>query len=72
MAGYHFEIRNTKGTEELGAMDFNDDAAAVAFGNEVIQDLTSRAAKQYDDWLLEISEGERAVDSVSFKTKRLP
>jgi hypothetical protein len=55
----NFEIRNTKGTEELGGMDFADDAAAVAFGNDVIQDLTSRAAKQYDGCLMEISEGER-------------
>ena len=64
MAGYHFEIKNTKGTEDLGGMEFADDAAAVAFGNAVIRDLTHRAAEQYDGWTMEIREGARAVGSV--------
>jgi hypothetical protein len=42
MAGYYFEIKGIKGTEELGGMDFSDDAAAVAFGKGVIQDLIHR------------------------------
>jgi hypothetical protein len=69
MAGYHFEIRNTTGTEELGGMDFADDVSAVAFGKGIVQDLIRRGAKQYTGWTIEITEGERAVDSVPFKAK---
>jgi hypothetical protein len=69
MAGYHFEIRNTTGTEELGGMDFSDDVSAVAFGKGVVQDLIRRGAKQYTGWTIEITEGERAVGSVAFKSK---
>jgi hypothetical protein len=67
MAGYHFVIRNTKNTEDLGGMDFTDDAAAVAFGNGVIRDLMHWAAKPYAGWKMEIREGERTVGSVPFK-----
>jgi hypothetical protein len=67
MAGYLFVIRNAEHTEELGGMDFADDAAAAAFGNEVIADLMDRTAKQYTGWTMEIMEGERAVVSVPFK-----
>jgi hypothetical protein len=67
MAGYHFVIKKIKRTEELGAMDFADDAAAVAFGHGVVRDLIG--AKQYDDWIMEIRDGERPVGSVPFKPK---
>jgi hypothetical protein len=66
MAAYHFGIKSTQHAEDLGGMEFADDAAAVAFGNEVIQDLVSGPAKQHDDWTMEITEGERAVRSVPF------
>jgi hypothetical protein len=69
MAGYHFVIRNTKNTEDLGGMEFADDAAAVAFGNGVIQDLMHWAAKPYAGWTMEIREGARAVGSVPFKPR---
>ena len=67
MAGYLFVIRNAEHTEELGGMDFADDAAAASFGNEVIADLMHRTAKQYTGWTMEIMDGERAVVSVPFK-----
>jgi hypothetical protein len=50
-------------------MEFADDAAAVAFGNGVIQDLMHWAAKPYAGWTMEIREGERAVGSVPFKPR---
>ena len=67
MTGYHFVIRNSKNTEDLGGMDFADDAAAVAFGDGVIRDLMHWAAKPYAGWTMEIRKGERAVGSVPFK-----
>jgi hypothetical protein len=67
MACYHFAIKNSEHTEDLGGMEFANDAAAVAFGNEVILDLAHRAAKQYTGWTMEITEGERALGSHPFK-----
>jgi Domain of unknown function (DUF6894) len=67
MAGYHFEIRSTKDTEDLGGMDLPDDAEAVAFGKRIIRDLMDRAGEQYESWTMEIREGERAVRSLPFK-----
>lgn len=66
MAGYYFVIRSTKDTEDLGAMDFADDAEAVAFGKQIIRDLMDRAPKNYASWTMEIREGERTVRNVSF------
>ena len=68
MAGYHFVIRNTKNTEDLGGMEFADDAAAVALATKH-QDLMHWAAKPYAGWTMEIREGERAVGSVPFKPR---
>jgi hypothetical protein len=56
----------TKDTENLGGMDFANDAEAVAFGKRIIRDLMDRAAKQYANWTMEIREGERAVRSLPF------
>jgi hypothetical protein len=67
MAGYHFEIRSTKDTEDLGGMDLADDAEAVAFGKRIIRDLMDRAAEQYESWTMEIRESERVVRSLPFK-----
>jgi hypothetical protein len=67
MAGYHFVIRNTLRTEDLGGMDLADDAAAVDFGNGVIRDLMHREATQYAGWTMEITEGSRPVGSVPFR-----
>jgi hypothetical protein len=59
-------IKNSGHTEDLGAMELADDAAAVDFGNGVIRDLMRRGAKQYTGWIMEIMEGQRAVGSVPF------
>jgi len=67
MAGYHFAIKGIEGTEVLGGMDLTDDAAAIDFGNEVIRDLMQRWAEQYAGWTMEITEGDRPVDSVPFE-----
>jgi hypothetical protein len=64
-----FEIKNTKGTEDLGWMDCPNDVSAVAFGKGVVQDLTRGEAKQYTDWTIEIMQGKRAVDSVPVTAK---
>jgi hypothetical protein len=63
MAGYHFVIRNSKNTEDLGGMDFADDAAAVAFGNGVIRDLMHWAAKPYAGWTMEIMENIDLIET---------
>ena len=56
MAGYHFVIRNSKNTEDLGGMDFADDAAAVAVGAGVIRDQLPRAAQPKARGTKEINE----------------
>src|SRR3954470_17320695 len=63
MVGYHFVIRNSKNTEDLGGMDFADDAAAVAFGDGVIRDLMHWAAKPYAGWTMEIMENIDLIET---------
>jgi hypothetical protein len=67
MLDYNFAIRNTENTEELGVMEFLDDAAAISFGDGVMQELMLIAATPYVGWTMEITEGERAVGSMPFK-----
>jgi hypothetical protein len=68
VAVYHFVTNNAGRTEDLGAMDLVDDAAAIAFGNEVIRDLIHGAAKQYTGRLpASHSRGQRRSRSKEIK-----
>jgi hypothetical protein len=62
---YNFALDNGSGREELGGMALADDAEAIAFAKQVIQDLKSYA-DQYARWSMEITEGERIVGTIPF------
>jgi hypothetical protein len=41
-----------------------NDGEALAFGNGVICDLMHKDPQQFVGWTMDITEGERAVDSI--------
>ena len=67
MLPYHFSIRD-RGTklENLGFDAFDNDAGAVAFGKQVIEDLLRDESKQYVGWVMDIAQDARAVVSIPF------
>jgi len=67
MLQYHFSIRDS-GTEleELGFDGFDSDAGAIVFGKRVIEDLMRNDPEQYFGWIMDISQGIRAVASIPF------
>jgi hypothetical protein len=67
MLPYQFSIRD-RGTEleELGFDAFDSDAGAIAFGKQVIEDLLHDESTQYFGWIMDITQGARAVVSIPF------
>jgi hypothetical protein len=63
---YRFSIQNVVETEELGIMDLRDDAEAVAFARRMVQDMADEDRRQNVGCSLDITEGQRAVGSISF------
>jgi hypothetical protein len=51
-------------------MELPDDAAAIAFGNGIIRDLTRGTAKPYVDWTMEIGQAS-ALSAVSRSSRVL-
>lgn len=69
MPVYCFALdRSGKSVETLGALPLEDDAASFAFADDVIRDMTRSGGACYAGWIVNITEGERAVGSVSFDT----
>jgi hypothetical protein len=67
MPHYRFvAYTSNSNAEDLGFMEFRDDAEACAFGNQVIRDLIGTRAEHYYGWTLDIAEGERALPSIPF------
>ena len=42
-------------------MALSNDAAALAFGKQIIRDLMHSDSEQYTGWIMDITEGERSV-----------
>ena len=63
MSIYHFTIHNANGSdrEEAGRMALRDDNAARAFGKAIIRDKMLGDAARYVGWIMDITQGERAV-----------
>ena len=45
-------------------MALSNDAAALAFGKQVIRDLMHSDAEQYTGWIMDIIERERSAGSI--------
>ena len=71
MIGYLFNLHNDTQVEELGSMALVDDAAALAFGKQVIRDLLDKDDEHCGGWTLEIIEGDRRVASIRFGAERI-
>jgi hypothetical protein len=67
MRYYKFALTNGSGLEDLGGMQLADDVEAITFGKQVIQDLQGFAGNQYVRWCMDITEGERVVDTIAFE-----
>jgi hypothetical protein len=67
MLPYHFSIRD-RGTEleALGYDAFDSDAGAIAFGRQVIEDLTRDGPEHYFGWIMDITQAARSVASIPF------
>jgi hypothetical protein len=63
---YQFALDDGSGREDLGGMALTDDAEAIAFANQVINDLT-RQADRSARWSMDITEGERIVGTIAFE-----
>jgi hypothetical protein len=69
---YNFALDNGSGPDDLGGMALADDAEAIAFGKQVIQDLKgfqnlqSSVDHQYARWSLHVTEAERIVETIPF------
>jgi hypothetical protein len=70
MRHYQFILHSASGREDLGGIDVADDAEAIAFGQQVIQDLKPEAGR-YEQWSMDITEGERIVGTIPFELGRL-
>jgi hypothetical protein len=68
MARYHFGMRNDDKTrsEDLGIQVLDNDIAAVAFAQGVIEKMLHRNINRYTDWSMDIVVDARAVASVRF------
>jgi hypothetical protein len=70
MPYYQFALDNGSGTEDLGGIPLADDPQAITFGEQVIRDL-KRMAGDYQQWSIDITEGERIVGTIPFELGRL-
>ena len=67
MPRYRFvAYTSNSNAEDLGFMEFRDDAEARAFASQVIRDLIGTQAERYYGWTLDIAEGERGLPSIPF------
>jgi hypothetical protein len=66
MGYYHFTIDKSGGIEVLGGTPLDDDAAAIAFSQQVIRDL-KHDAKECAGWAMLITEGARTVGAIPFE-----
>jgi hypothetical protein len=66
MPSYDFYLNSNSDIDDLGYMELADDAAALAFGEQVIRDSMEGDAEQYTGWTIDIAEGERTVASIPF------
>ena len=64
MRAYRFSIQNAAEIEELGIMALPDDAEALAFAKQIIQDMTNENRTQGS---LEITDGDRVVGKISLR-----
>jgi hypothetical protein len=67
MPNFRFSIRDHSGDhrENAGWMALHDDYEATIFGKAVIQDLLHGNAMRYAGWIMDVTDGERAVCSIS-------
>jgi hypothetical protein len=67
MPNFRFSIRDVAGNhrENAGWMALDDDYEATIFGKAVIQDLLHGNAMRYAGWIMDVTDGERAVCSIS-------
>ena len=65
MRAYRFSIQNAVDIEELGVMALPDDAEALAFAKQIIQDMTDKDRTQHAGTSLEITDGKRVVGRLS-------
>jgi hypothetical protein len=63
-------VKDGSSVEPLGFAPLKDDAEALAFGRQVILELMDENAAQYSGWILDITEGTRAVGSIPFDSGR--
>ncbi len=67
MRPYRFALRTTEPEPEyLGALALPDDSEALAFGQELVQDLVERA-KIPPPLVVEVIEGDRTVGEIPFR-----
>jgi hypothetical protein len=70
MPQYTFSMHNTGTvTEKLGSRVSDDDAAALTFGRDVIRDFLREDGGKYFNWILDISDDDRAVGTIPFKSQ---
>ena len=68
MPAYHFAPRDDAGhNEDLGFIDLRDDEDAVAFGQEVIEDLLQMSDPKLVGSTLDITERKRQVDRLNIE-----
>lgn len=64
---YHFALRNNVGDDEdLGCLQMSDDNEAIAFGANVVREITAEPAPMYSGSNIKITAGTRSVASISF------
>ena len=64
MALYRYALHSDTGPEHLGFIEIGSDNEAIAFGREVIVDIMQEPAPAQGSVSLEITDGERQVDTI--------
>jgi hypothetical protein len=67
MRYYHFCLFNGGGSDRLGGLTLPHDDAAVAFGKQVLRDLTG---DQYAQSFMHIIEHDRIVGAIPFRARK--
>lgn len=68
MQTFRFAIRSRDDSsrEETGCMALSDDGAALAFGEQMIRDMTYGNVERYAGWMMDVTDGDRPVYTILF------
>ena len=71
MPKYRFPVQNInrKIIVDAGAVELPDDMTARAFGQRIIEELSSGEAGEYFGWTLDIKDGDRLVAIIPFNSR---